>query len=173
MSKLRELQAEVLNITAELNWQQAILNEETTGRPVAHLYTPGYGTQFLYGGTRVRYWSTNHTGYLLQGGMNYSDGYITVPVSGLYYIYFQLTPDPQSSSYRYYDVSIVVDGSHVARGYHYFVTYNGNSDRSQFLSVVQNVDKGSQLSVVLNQYNYYYFSHPSSFFGAFKLSPSF
>ena len=116
------------------------------------------------------HWSTSTSGSyptVLQGGMTYSDGYITVPESGIYFIYFQMYADGLSSP-GYRSPGIYVDSLLIGRTDERFVN---RDDRSQYLGMLWNVRKSSRLSLrALGGTMIYYFGPQYTVFGAWKIN---
>ena len=118
----------------------------------------------------ITHWSTSTSGSyrsVLQGGMTYSNGYITVPESGIYFIYFNLYTGVSSSS-RYLHPAIFVDSVRIGFSMYY---YEKTYDKSHYLGMLWNVRKGSQLSVRAQGANgRHYFGPDHSCFGAWKVN---
>ena len=99
--------------------------------------------------------------------MTYSNGYITIPESGIYFIYFNLYTDVSSSNH---DRPAIYDDS---RRIGFSVYYRDDSTRkSHYVGMLWNVKKGSRLSVRTEvsgrvRYN---FNSDHSFFGAWKVN---
>ena len=120
-------------------------------------------------GQVITHWSTSTSGsypIVLQGGMTYSNGYITVPESGIYFIYFNLYTDVTSSNYQW--PGIFVDSLLIG----FSIYYNENRyDKSHYVGILWNVKKGSQLSVRAHGGGLkYHFSPGYSCFGAWKVN---
>eukprot|EP00118_Oscarella_pearsei_P023172 m.273826 g.273826 ORF g.273826 m.273826 type:complete len:267 (+) comp40580_c1_seq2:794-1594(+) len=133
-----------------------------TEKPIAHLrgsYVFDYRT--LSSGTPVPFWSPS----FLEGGMTYRNGELTVPQSGIYYIYAQLWVYPTSSNSGS-GFRLFVNSSPVAR------IYSGSPARSQFTQysgVLWKLQKGDTIKTVIQYMNRYYFGSTSSYFGAWKV----
>ena len=98
--------------------------------------------------------------------MTYSNGYITVPESGIYFIYFNLYSDVSSSGGRY--IGIYVDSIQIGLS---FYVYENSYDKSQYLGILWNVRKDSQLSVrPLGGSTRHFFFTNYSCFGAWKVN---
>ena len=100
--------------------------------------------------------------------MTYSNGYITVPESGIYFIYFNLYTDVLSS--RHQQPAIYVDLLRI--GFSMFYDPGKAERKSHFLGMLWNVKKGNQLSVRAGGggSSQYYFDSYYSCFGAWKVN---
>ncbi|XP_065845809.1 uncharacterized protein [Oscarella lobularis] len=141
----------------------------TALKPIAYLVGAG-NWQTYNSGQVFAHWSTSTSGSyptVLQGGMTYSDGYITVPESGIYFIYFQMYADGLSSP-GYRSPGIYVDSLLIGRTDERFVN---RDDRSQYLGMLWNVRKSSRLSLrALGGTMIYYFGPQYTVFGAWKIN---
>ncbi|XP_065846532.1 uncharacterized protein [Oscarella lobularis] len=139
-------------------------------KPIAYLVAKGAGWQTYSSGQVITHWSTSTSSSypsVLQGGMTYSNGYITVPESGIYFIYFNLYADVSSAPANHYS-SIYVDSLVIGMSYYY---YENTYDKSHYLGMLWNVRKGSRLSVrALGGSMRYYFRNDYSCFGAWKIN---
>ena len=122
-------------------------------------------------GQVITHWSTSTSGgsypSVLQGGMTYSNGYITVPESGIYFIYFNLRTDVSSPPTHEYP-AIYVDSVRIGFSYYY---YENTHDKSHYLGMLWNVRKGGQLSVKAGGGNgRHHFKSDHSCFGAWKVN---
>lgn len=79
-------------------------------------------------GQLITEWSTGYSGTVLQGGVSYQNGYITVPQTGLYYIYFQLWIDPQLGNSAYSGGFLQLNDKSIGGVYSYI---NGSPSRHQ------------------------------------------
>ena len=115
----------------------------------------------------MTHWSTSTSDSVLQGGMTYSDGYITVPESGIYFIYFNLYTDVSSTNTE--APAIYVDSRRIGLS----VYFRDDSGRQcDYVGLLWNVKKGNRLSVrteVSGQVRYA-FIYDHSFFGAWKVN---
>ena len=120
-------------------------------------------------GQLITHWSTSTSGSrpsVLQGGMTYSNGYITVPESGIYFIYFNLLTDVTSSSFQW--PKMFVDSVPIGLSQYY---HDSTHAISHPLGMLWNVRKGSQLSVRAQGANgRYHFGAAYSCFGAWKVN---
>ena len=117
----------------------------------------------------MTHWSTSTSDSVLQGGMTYSDGYITVPESGIYFIYFHLYTDVSSSSLNTEAPAIHVDSRRIG----FSIYFRDDSVRkSHYVGLLWNVKKGSRLSVRTNLSGRvrYSFAYDQAFFGAWKVN---
>ncbi|XP_062513702.1 tumor necrosis factor ligand superfamily member 6-like [Corticium candelabrum] len=139
-------------------------------RPAAHLvgnrssgyYSPGIITQ----------WYTKSISVgspFLQGGMKYRKGYITVPQSGLYYVYAQLYYGHRGVSYRNAGYSIRTTGNRHREAEVFYYSQHINDDNTHYTGRIYSLNKGDRLLLHFDTYCYYYFPTSRSFFGAFKL----
>ncbi|XP_065840418.1 uncharacterized protein [Oscarella lobularis] len=139
-------------------------------KPIVYLVGDGSGWKSYSSDQVITHWSTSTSGSypsVLQGGMTYSNGYITVPESGIYFIYFNLYTDVSSSS-RYQYPIIFVDSVRIGRSIYY---YENTYKKSHYLGMLWNVRKGSQLSVRAQGGNgRHYFGPDYSCFGAWKVN---
>ena len=118
----------------------------------------------------ITHWSTSTAGSypsVLQGGMTYSNGYITVPESGIYFIYFNLY-SALFSFPGYRKPGIFVDSLLIGISQYY---HEVNRGKSRYLGMLWNVRKGSKLSVRTEGGSMdYYFGSDHSCFGAWKIN---
>jgi len=59
-------------------------------KPSAHIEAADKGPVSYNPGSVLKDWDTSNTNSYLDGGMTYSEGELTVPTTGLYYIYAQI-----------------------------------------------------------------------------------
>ena len=109
----------------------------------------------------ITYWSTSSPSFLM-GGITYSNGALTVPSDGLYYIYIQLRVDLSSgSAYPY----LRVNGGRVM-----YMEYQLNGGaRTKYSGIIRRLKKGDSVDVYGSGYTYYMY-WPYSYFGMFKLN---
>ena len=100
---------------------------------------------------------------------NYSEGYITVPRNGLYYIYAQIMCDPDSNSSCGYYIranGVWFSGSLSDQD-------DGNQDviRKQSMSsgMLKKLNAGDKLWITAAKSAVYYLTSPHSYFGVFYL----
>ncbi|XP_065846639.1 uncharacterized protein [Oscarella lobularis] len=138
-------------------------------KPIAYLVGGVYSWKSYSPGQVITHWSTSTSGSypsVLQGGMTYSNGYITVPESGIYFIYFNLYTGASASIYQ--NPAIFVDSVRIGLSIYY---YENTYDKSHYLGMLWNVRKGSQLSVrAQGGYGRHSFSPYNSCFGAWKVN---
>ena len=99
--------------------------------------------------------------------MTYSNGHITIPESGIYFIYFNLYTDVSSSDLD--RPAIYVDSRRIG----FSVYYRDDSTRkASYVGMLWNVKKGSRLSVRTEVTGpvRYSFTLDHSFFGAWKVN---
>ena len=101
--------------------------------------------------------------------MKYSSGYITVPRTGLYYVYVQVNCDPDGSSWCGY--SIRVNGNSITEQHYNQGAFNQDVLRGQTSEsgLLRKLNGGDKLSVTARNSAYYYISN-QSFFGGVWLS---
>ena len=99
--------------------------------------------------------------------MSYSNGYITVPVDGVYYVYAQLWYDAKlrqhKSGFYIYHNNDVIGQVH---------TQDDNPrslDKTQYGGFTRSLSKGDRLSVQLSHTAWYEFFFPYTVFGCFRL----
>ena len=99
--------------------------------------------------------------------MTYSNGYITVPMDGIYYVYAQLWYDPQRGQpktgfYIYHNRDVI--------GRVYIHNEAARSeDVTQYGGFVRSLSKGDRLSVKVSHTAHYEFFFPYTVFGCFRL----
>ena len=109
----------------------------------------------------ITYWSTSSPSFLV-GGITYSNGALTVPSDGIYYIYIQLYVGQTSGSASPY---LRVNGGRVM-----YMDYRMNGGpRTKYSGIIRSLKKGDSVDVVGNGYTYYMYN-PYSYFGMFKLN---
>jgi hypothetical protein len=144
-----------------------------TARPAAHLYGSDIG-QHSYG--HVFQWLSGRSGEFVDNGMNYTNGYLTVPKPGLYYIYVQVNCDPDQNSWCGY--SIRVNGNTVINNYveHSSSAINIIHGQTSESGLLRKLNAGDRLSVTTRHIDYFgsgetsYHIGSQSFFGAVWLS---
>ena len=106
---------------------------------------------------------------ILRGGMTYSNGYITVPKDGLYYIYGKIWFDPRSgqarSGFYIYLNSQIVDFT-----YQYLQSPNGNQDYTRYSGLLKMVSKGDRIYMKFTNTVYAFMHQQYSQFGAFRVA---
>ena len=152
-------------------------------KPVAYLVGESYGRKTYRQGKNklevagdiisftdevIALWSPTSHQSVIQGGMTYRNGYITVPESGIYFIYFNLYAEGSSSSGNRYP-AIYVDSHRIGFSHKPF---EDGHDRSQYVGMLWNVRKGSQLSVRVGGGGdmVYTFEPDYACFGAWKIN---
>ena len=109
----------------------------------------------------ITYWSTSSPSFLV-GGITYSNGALTVPSDGIYYIYIQLYVAQTSGTVYPY---LRVNGGRVM--YMYYQMNGGH--RTKYSGNIRSLKKGDSVDVYGNGYQYYMY-WPYSYFGMFKLN---
>ena len=119
-------------------------------------------------GTITQWYATSGSLWspFLQGGMKYSNGYITVPQHSLYYVYAQLSYQNISLCYQA-GFSIQVNWN--SRAWTFSYTQESANFHTHYMGRIISLNKGDSLSLYVTNSCYYIFSSLSSFFGAFKL----
>ena len=119
-------------------------------------------------GQTITQWTTSTNGNyqsFLRGGMTYSNGYITVPQDGLYYIYAQMHFFSSSSgSYVYFYIRI--NNNDAVR--HLSQSHSSNRHQEEQTGFMRFLVKGDRLSVY-GVGSRYLVQPPYAFFGAYKL----
>ncbi|XP_065828458.1 pulmonary surfactant-associated protein D-like [Oscarella lobularis] len=140
----------------------------TVLKPVAYLVGESYGRKTYRQDEVIALWSPTSHQSVIQGGMTYRNGYITVPESGIYFIYFNLYAEGSSSSGNRYP-AIYVDSHRIGFSHKPF---EDGHDRSQYVGMLWNVRKGSQLSVRVGGGGdmVYTFEPDYACFGAWKIN---
>ena len=109
----------------------------------------------------ITYWSTSSPSFLV-GGITYSNGALTVPSDGLYYIYIQLFVSKSSGAAN---PSVQVNSGRVM-----YIHYQmSGGSRTKYSGIVRRLKKGDRVDVYGNGYSYYMY-WPYSYFGMFKLN---
>ncbi|XP_062517897.1 collagen alpha-1(VIII) chain-like isoform X1 [Corticium candelabrum] len=164
-SPVKALQTEVSNM--KLTLQSLASNDQ----PAAYLHgNNNQGTKS--GGSIITDWYTGSGKWyspILRGGMTYSNGYITVPKDGLYYIYGKIYFDPQSgqtsSGFRIY-----LNNQYVDFTYQYVRSPNSYQDYTRYSGLLKMVSKGDRIYMKF-VYTVYAYMHPHhAQFGAFRVA---
>ena len=109
----------------------------------------------------ITYWSTSSPSFLV-GGITYSNGALTVPSDGIYYIYVQLRV--------YKSRGIALPFLRVNGGLVMYMYYQMNDgERTKYSGIIQSLKKGDSVDVVGNG-NPYYMHYQYSYFGMFKMN---
>ena len=121
-------------------------------------------------GEVITAWNTETSGVtypsVFQGGMTYSDGYITVPETGIYYIYFTLYAQPAFVN-QLISPYIAVDSLQIGLSQEY---PDNDHMESHYLGQLWKVEKESRLSVVEGAARMrYFFAGDFGSFGAWKV----
>ena len=109
----------------------------------------------------ITYWSTSSPSFLV-GGFTYSNGALTVPSNGIYYIYVQLHVNKSSGTVAPY---LRVNGGIVM--YMYYQMSGG--ERTKYSGNIRRLKKGDSVDVYGSGGQYYMY-WPYSYFGMFKLN---
>ena len=101
--------------------------------------------------------------------MTYSNGYITVPKDGLYYIYGKIYFDPQSGQTQS-GFHIYVNSQYVDRTHQYFPSPNSLQDYTRYSGLLKMVSKGDRIYMkfvyTVQAYMYPYYTQ----FGVFRVA---
>ncbi|XP_065838801.1 uncharacterized protein [Oscarella lobularis] len=156
-------------LAQRLNKLKEIVKNLNAVKPAAYL-TGGYYFSVVYHeGELITDWNTRTSGLVypsvLQGGMTYSDGYIIVPETGVYFIYFTMFGEAPGSNH-FGSPYLNVDSLRIGYAQDYFVL---RRLRSQYLGKLWKVEKGSRLSVRAGSTMDYYFYGEMASFGAWKV----
>ena len=101
--------------------------------------------------------------------MTYSNGYITVPKDGLYYIYEQIYFDPQSGQTRS-GFSIYLNSQYVDSTYQYHSSANGHQDYTRYSGLLKMVSKGDRIYMKFRYTGYAYMYPYYAHFGVFRVA---
>ena len=126
---------------------------------------------FVLLGSTITDWHSNSGSIwspYLRGGMTYSNGILTVPQDGLYYVYTQLWfYHGGSGSYLNAIFSIDVNGSARAQAFH----QSNDQHHTYFMGRLLKLQEGDRISIVIRSgSNYLRNRKDYAFFGAFRLS---
>ena len=110
----------------------------------------------------ITYWQTSSPSFLL-GGITYSNGALTIPSDGVYYIYTQLYLDDQSGSYIIPYIRVNKKIVLYIRSYHAH-----SEEKTKHAGLLQQLKKGDSVDIHGGGYRHYMgFAH--SEFGIFKI----
>ncbi|XP_062508029.1 pulmonary surfactant-associated protein D-like [Corticium candelabrum] len=110
----------------------------------------------------ITYWQTSSPSFLL-GGITYSNGALTIPSDGVYYIYTHLYLDDQSGSYI--QPYIRVNGNRVLR----IQSYHAHSEeKTKHAGLLQQLRKADVIDIHGGG-SYHYMGSTHSVFGIFKI----
>ena len=110
----------------------------------------------------ITYWQTSSPSFLL-GAITYSNGALTIPSDGVYYIYTHLYVDANSGNYI--QPYIRVNGHLVLRiqSYHRY-----SEAKTKHAGLLQQLKKGDSVDIYGGRYRHYMGS-THSVFGIFKI----
>ena len=101
--------------------------------------------------------------------MTYSNGYITVPKDGLYYIYGKLFFDPRSGQ-THSGFYIYLSSRQVDFTYQYHPSANGSQDYTRYSGLLKMVSKGDRICMKFALTVYAYMHPTYAHFGAFRVA---
>ena len=111
----------------------------------------------------ITYWQTSSPSFLL-GAITYSNGALTIPSDGVYYIYTHLYLKANSGSYN--TPYIRVNGNVVL----YITSYHHHSKyKSKHAGLLQQLKKGDSVDIYGGKYQHHMASI-DSVFGIFKIN---
>ena len=111
----------------------------------------------------IAYWQTSSPSFLL-GAITYSNGALTIPSDGVYYIYTHLWLSAKSGSHIY--PYIRVNGNRVL----YIASYHGHGEeKTKHAGLLQQLKKGDSVDIYGGGYRHYVGSTYSDF-GIFKIN---
>ncbi|XP_062517784.1 lymphotoxin-alpha-like [Corticium candelabrum] len=140
-------------------WTKSRLNESRV-TVAAHLV--GSSSRYYTISGVITYWQTSSPSFLL-GAITYSNGALTIPSDGVYYIYTQLHLDA-SSGYHILPY-IRVNGNLVL----YIVSYHHHSqNKTKHAGLLQQLKKGDSVDIYGGGYQHYMGS-TYSVFGIYKI----
>lgn len=157
---VRVLQTEMLQMKVDIQSLKLY-------RPAAQLY--GTGERTYKKDAVVSNWVSDAGRWnspILKGGMTYRNGYITIPMDGLYYVYTQMSANPRSdqTSCGFY----VYVNDHI-RFQHIVDSQQPSTSRRSVLysGVLKTLNKGDRLCVK-SKYTCFFFMYSTmSYFGVF------
>ncbi|XP_062517788.1 collagen alpha-2(I) chain-like isoform X3 [Corticium candelabrum] len=158
-----------LNISLQLqDLKQEILALKE--KPAAHLCGLGSSHGYYSSGTVTQWYESSSSVWspFLRDGMQYSNGVITVPNDGLYYVYAQMYFYHTSSSYRYAGFRIRVNGA--GRAFAHWYNHNYNDYHTHYVGRIIQLNKGDKLSITFERNCYYFFYNDYTFFGSFLVN---
>ena len=104
---------------------------------------------------------------VMTGGITYNNGYITVPMTGVYYIYAQLWYAPLEGQ-RYCGFQIHHNRSAIGRAFQDKASSIGEHE-TQYIGTMKAMSKGDRLSVRVTHTCRYLLNSPRAEFGCFCL----
>ncbi|XP_062509088.1 pulmonary surfactant-associated protein D-like [Corticium candelabrum] len=142
------------------DWKEEWTKNESRVTVAAHLVGSS-GSWYTISGV-ITYWKTSSPSFLL-GAITYSNGALTIPSDGVYYIYTHLYVDAKSGNYI--QPYIRVNDNVVL----YITSYHGNGrDKTKHAGVLQQLKKGDSVDIYGGGYRHYMAS-TRSVFGIFKI----
>ncbi|XP_062505037.1 collagen alpha-1(X) chain-like isoform X1 [Corticium candelabrum] len=141
------------------DWKEEWTKNESRVTVAAHLVGSSYSWYTISG--VITYWQTSSPSFLL-GAITYSNGALTIPSDGVYYIYTHLHLDDNSGSYI--QPYIRVNGNLVL----YISSYNRGGYESKHGGLLQQLKKGDSVDIYGGGYRHLMGS-TTSVFGIFKI----
>ncbi|XP_062508902.1 pulmonary surfactant-associated protein D-like isoform X3 [Corticium candelabrum] len=142
------------------DWKEEWTKNERRVTVAAHLVGSSHSWYTISG--VITYWQTSSPSFLL-GGITYSNGALTIPSDGVYYIYTQLYLDDQSGSYIIPYIRVNKKIVLYIRSYHAH-----SEEKTKHAGLLQQLKKGDSVDIHGGGYRHYMgFAH--SEFGIFKI----
>jgi hypothetical protein len=135
---------------------------EHTLQPSGLVYGTG-GVRTIYAGHLLIYWNVSH----LQGGISFSNGVMTIPQSGLYYIYAQVSCIVPVS--HWCGSTLTVNGVAMAMNHASSQGSYGNG-QTLYSGTVQNLSSRSRIYVVSRTTAKFELNPPRVYLGATRLA---
>ena len=101
----------------------------------------------LQSGSNITDWYTGYGKWyspILRGGMTYSNGYITVPKDGIYYIYGKIWFDPQLRQ-THSGFYIYLNSQYVDFAFQYLPSANVNQDYTRYSGLLTRASKEDRI----------------------------
>ncbi|XP_062517391.1 lymphotoxin-alpha-like [Corticium candelabrum] len=142
------------------DWKEEWTKNESRVTVAAHLVGSS-GSWYTISGV-ITYWQTSSPSFLL-GAITYSNGALTIPSDGVYYIYTHLYLNA-NSGYAIYPY-IRVNGNRVL----YIASYHHHSEqKTKHAGLLQQLKRGDSVEIYGGGHQHY-MSSTHSVFGIFKI----